>query len=48
MKTFLKSIAVFIIFLLGTASLAHVDRQCAQMDASHIPVMERLENFIDK
>lgn len=48
MKTFRKSIVLFIVFLLGTVSLVHVDRQCAQIDGSHVPVMERLENFIDK
>ena len=48
LKTFGKSIVLFLVFLLGTASLVHVDRQCAQIDASHVPVIERLENFIDK
>lgn len=31
MKTFRKSIVVFLLFFIGTASLVHVDRQCAQM-----------------
>lgn len=32
MKTFLKSTAVFLIFLVGTLSVIHVDRQCQTTD----------------
>lgn len=31
MKTFGKSVVIFLLFMIGTAAIVHVDRQCAQM-----------------
>ena len=47
MKTFARSIAVFLIFLAGTVSVIHVDRQCQMMNAGDGGFLEKVENFIE-
>lgn len=47
MKTFARSAAVFLIFLVGTVSVIHVDRQCRQMDGGGGCFIEKVENFIE-
>ncbi len=47
MKTFGRSVLIFLIFLVGTASLIHVDRQCQQMNAGDGGFIEKMENFIE-
>ena len=48
LKTLRQTVVVFLIFLIGTLALVHVDRQCAMMDGDTGQVMEKLENFIEK
>lgn len=46
MKTFLKSTAVFLIFLAGTLSVIHVDRQCQEMEGGGVTIMEEIETAV--
>lgn len=52
MKTFRKSIVIFLLFMIGTMSAVHVDRQCAaiegSVDSGLSRALEKLENFIEK
>lgn len=48
MKTFGKSIIVFLIFFVGTLSVIHVDRQGARMSGTGALFTETIENFIEK
>ncbi len=48
MKTFGRTVAVFLMFLVGTVSLIHVDRQCQMMNAGDGGFLEKVENFIEK
>lgn len=39
MKTFGRSVAIFLIFLAGTLSVIHVDRQCQEMEGGGGPLI---------
>ena len=47
MKNFGRSVLIFLIFLVGTVSAIHVDRQCQQISAGDGGFMEKVENFIE-
>ncbi len=47
MKTFRRSVVVFLIFFLGTVCAIHVDRQCQQMNGGDGGFIEKMENFIE-
>ena len=47
MKTFGRSVAIFLIFLVGTLSVIHVDRQCQEMNAGDGGFIEKVENLIE-
>ena len=44
MKLFRKSVVIFLVFMLGTMALIHVDRQCAQMEKTTADIAEEVEN----
>ncbi len=48
MKLFRKSVVIFLVFMLGTMALIHVDRQCAQMEKTTADIAEEVENIIEK
>lgn len=48
MKLFRKSVVVFLVFMLGTMALIHVDRQCARMEGAEAALAERAEKLIEK
>lgn len=48
MKTFGKSLIVFLIFMLGALFFVHVDRQGAILAAHEPTAIQKIENFIEK
>lgn len=48
MKTFGKTVAIFLIFFIGTLSLIHADRQCGQMTGNYGGLEETIEKGIEK
>lgn len=46
MKTFGRSVAIFLIFLAGTLSVIHVDRQCQEMEGGGVTIMEEIETAV--
>ncbi|MGN0659143.1 MAG: hypothetical protein ACI4LA_06015 [Emergencia sp.] len=47
MKTFKKSAVIFLLFLLGTLSVIHVDRQCQAAAANGMSIIGNMEKFIE-
>lgn len=41
MRTFKKSIVIFLLFMIGTCAAVHVDRQCGAMTGSGRTVIEK-------
>ena len=48
MKTFAKSMIIFLLFMIGTMAFAHVDRQCAAIEGKRGCLMDKLQNFVEK
>lgn len=48
MKTFRKSLVLLAVFFIGTASLIHVDRQCAQINGGGSTILTVVEKLFDK
>ncbi|MCI9640329.1 MAG: hypothetical protein HFE72_09465 [Emergencia sp.] len=52
MKTFRNAVILFMLFMVGTMAVVHVDRQCAMMerntDSFAESLTEKLENCIEK
>ena len=52
LKTFRNAVILFMLFMVGTMAVVHVDRQCAMMerntDSFAESLTEKLENYIEK
>lgn len=48
MKTFRKAIILLAVFFIGTVSLFHADRQCAQINGGDKTILTAVEKLFDK
>ena len=52
LKTFRNAVVLFLLFMVGTMAVVHVDRQCAMMERNTESfaetLTEKLENYIEK
>lgn len=48
MKTWIKSLVIFLVFFMGSTAVIHVDRQCAHMYGESVEIISSVENTIEK
>ena len=48
MKTWMKSLMIYLIFFVGTAAVVHVDRMNAEVCRESPQIIETVENTIEK